>query len=341
MIRAVAILAGKDFALLWRDRPALFWTFVFPVLVAVVIGAMFGGAPAPALVPVQVLDQGDAGRARMLDELPGIQAVRAENEQAGEAAVRAGRAAALVVLRPGGAVELRGDLARRGEVELLRALVAGMGAAKPAVTAIAGGADRPRTPFERSVAAGMAWALIGAAASFALSLAREAQAGLFVRLRAAPIARLDVLLGKAAACWLACLGELLLLALLGAALGAMRPGEMLAPAMAIAAAASCFAGLMLLTSQLGDGEMKVAASAWGLMLVLALFGGAILPPAMLPEWMQSIGHASPVRWAMQALEAALGSGQGWRDVARPSAMLAATGAIAFALGWALFFRRAR
>ncbi|MCC7049836.1 MAG: ABC transporter permease [Alphaproteobacteria bacterium] len=341
MIRAVAILAGKDFALLWRDRPALFWTVVFPVLVAVGVGAMFGGAPATALIPVQVLDLGDAGRARMLDELPGVRAVRAESEPAGEAAVRAGRAAALVVLRPGEAVELRGDLARNGEVELLRALVAGMAAARPPVAAIAGGVDRPRTPFERSVAAGMAWALIGAAASFALSLAREVEAGMFLRLGAAPITRLDVLLGKALACWIACFGELLLLALLGAALGAMRPGDLLAPAMAVAAAATCFAGLMLLTSQLGRGEMQVAASAWGAMLVLALFGGAILPQAMLPEWMQAIGQASPVRWAMQALDTALGSGQGWRAVARSSAMLAATGAVGVALGFALFLRRAR
>jgi ABC-2 type transport system permease protein len=187
----------------------------------------------------------------------------------------------------------------------------------------------------------MAWGLIGGAASFALSLARERRAGVFLRLRAAPLSRLDLLLGKAAACWLVCIGELLLLLLLAAFFVGIRPVDALGAPMAFAAAAMCFVGLMMLASQFGRDEVAIAGSTWAVMLVFALFGGAIMPFSLMPEWMQTIGQASPARWAVQALEGALWRGQGWRELARPCAALAATGIAAFALGAALFCRRAR
>ena len=146
MIRAIPIIAAKDLVLLLRDRTALFWIFVLPVLVAIPLGAIFGGGlHALAPLAVQVLDQDDTAASRAfltsLETTSALKLSRATSVDAGDAEVRARRAASVLVLRPGleralsargpmadapeGApIELRADPARKAEIAMLRGLVA-------------------------------------------------------------------------------------------------------------------------------------------------------------------------------------------------------------------------
>ncbi len=340
MIRTLAILVGKDLALLGRDRTALFWVFLFPVVAAILLGMTIGDrATGLAPLPVQIVDRGNADLARTLAASPALKAVRAACVEAGDAAVRAGKAVAVVVVGPGAASELRADPTRGVEVELLRAVLAGTGGPKTPLIAVAG--NHPRAALGAAFSAGMVWVLIGAGASFALLSVRERRSGAFLRLSAAPVSRLDMMLGNAAACWLVCAVALLLLLLLGAASIGTELADGWALAAGLAAAAACFVGLMALLGQCGSGEIPVAASAWGALLVLALFGGAIVPFAMLPEWMQAIGQASPVRWAAVVFEGALWHGKQIGNLAEPLIALASTAIVTLGLGLALFHRRAR
>ena len=43
-MHAIATLALKDFRLLLRNRAGLFFTFVWPLLIAIGLGAMLGGS---------------------------------------------------------------------------------------------------------------------------------------------------------------------------------------------------------------------------------------------------------------------------------------------------------
>jgi ABC-2 type transport system permease protein len=380
-MRAVATLAGKDLALLWRDKAALFWVFLFPVAVAVLFGTMFGGgAKGTAALPLMALDRDatQASRAflKTLEKSPAVKLQTVADEGMSLAAVRRGEVVGLLILKPGlekslagkggtePALELRADPSRRAEIGMLRGLLAeaavdnivlpqpmelvpGLRSAagvpsapKIDVVVVVAAADRPRTAFEFSFPSGMAWGLIGCVATFALSMVRERQSGTFLRLRAAPLSGAQILAGKALACWLACIGELLLLLALGMLFFGMRPGHVGALAAAFGAASVGFVGMMMLLSQCGRGEVAVASSGWAVMLVMAMFGGAMMPYFLMPEWMQQVGDASPVRWAIMALEGALWRGLGWRELARPCLYLAVLGAASFALGVLILKRRA-
>lgn len=387
MIRAIPIVAAKDLVLLLRDRTALFWIFVLPVLVAIPLGAVFsGGLHALAPLAVQVLDQDDTAASRALlatlESTPALKLTRAASVDAGDAEVRSRRSASVLVLRPGleralsargptadapeGApIELRADPARKAEIAMLRGLVADAAVANlvlpqpmellPSLRAAAGVPGLPRvqvvpladalvlppTPYARSFPAGMGWAVMGAAAVFALALAREGWGPTRPRLAAAPIGAGALALGKALACLVALAASLLLLLALGAVFFGLRPSGGGGIALAFAAATAPALGLMLLFSQCGRGEMAVSGTAWGVLLVLGLFGGTMLPLHLLPEWMQFAGQASPLRWLMTVLEGVLWRAEDWRQLWRPAAGLAGLGLVAFAIGMALFLGRRR
>lgn len=391
MIRAILLIAAKDLLLVLRDRAALFWLFVLPVLVAIPLGAVFsGGLHALAPLSVGLLDQDDTAASRALattlEATPGLKLARAASVEVGDAEVRARRAAALLVLRPGleraltargpsaaaaegapdGApIELRADPARQGEIAMLRGLVVDAAAANlvlpqpmellPSLRLAAGAPGLPRvqlvpiadalvlppTPYARSFPAAMGWAAMGAAAAFALALGREGWGPTSLRLAAAPVSAAAVALGKAVACLVALSASLLLLLALGAAFFALRPASGAGVALAYAAAAAPAVGLALLFSQCGRGQVAVSGTAWGVLLVFALFGGALLPLHLLPEWMQFAGRASPLRWLMAVLEGVLWRGEDWRALWRPAAGLIGLGAAAFAAGMLLFLGRRR
>lgn len=378
---AVFTLAGKDLTLLWRDRAALFWVFLFPIAVAVLFGTMFGGgSKGTAALPVMALDRDatQASRAfvKTLEKSPAVKLQIAAGEADGMAAVRRGQVVGLLILKPGlekalsgkggtePALELRADPSRRAEIGMLRGLLAeaavdnvvlpqpmelvpGLRSAagvpsspKIDVVVVEATADRPRTAFEFSFPSGMVWGLIGCVATFALSMVRERQAGTFLRLRAAPLSRAEILAGKALACWLACVAELALLLALGVLFFGMRPGNLATLAAAFAAASVGFVGMMMLLSQCGRGEVAVASSGWAVMLVMAMFGGAMMPYFLMPEWMQQLGELSPVRWAILTLEGALWRGLSWRELTRPCLYLVILGVTCFMAGVLILRRRA-
>ncbi|MFZ4466938.1 MAG: ABC transporter permease, partial [Phycisphaerales bacterium] len=60
-MRAVLALALKDVRLLLRDRPSAFFTFAFPLAIALFFGYVFGGTTAaPMRVVVACEDRSDA-----------------------------------------------------------------------------------------------------------------------------------------------------------------------------------------------------------------------------------------------------------------------------------------
>jgi ABC-2 type transport system permease protein len=102
---AVIALALKDLRLLFRVRSALFFTMVWPVLVAVLFGLLFGGSGRPAApLPIVVVDDdGTAGSKALVEALlkrEGFDAIRASATEARDL-VRRGQRVAAVRLPPG------------------------------------------------------------------------------------------------------------------------------------------------------------------------------------------------------------------------------------------------
>ena len=126
-------------------------------------------------------------------------------------------------------------------------------------------------------------------------------------MKVAPISTQSILAGKAMACFLTSIAVVLLMTLLGLAVG-MRPAsfpKLLAAAICIAAA---FTGVMMVISVLGKTEQSVSGAGTAIILVLAMVGGCMIPAMFLPGFLQSISVISPVRWGILSLEGAI-----WRD----------------------------
>lgn len=98
-------IAFKDLRTFTRQRASLFFTFIWPVCVAVLFGMLFGGVNrATPRLPIAVVDEDNtAGSKAFADRLVGrdtFEATRATRAEALDA-VRRGQRTAAVILRPG------------------------------------------------------------------------------------------------------------------------------------------------------------------------------------------------------------------------------------------------
>jgi ABC-2 type transport system permease protein len=95
------------------------------------------------------------------------------------------------------------------------------------------------------------------------------------------------------------------------------------------------AGAVDLLVKRGDGGVG------GLVYLMAILGGAVFPISVLPDWLEWVGRAMPVRFAFDGVRAALFEGNGWgHDVLALVAFAAALTPVALA-AFALALRRAK
>jgi ABC-2 type transport system permease protein len=189
----------------------------------------------------------------------------------------------------------------------------------------------PENAFDITFPQGVIWGLIGCMMTFGISLVSERTRGTFVRLRMAPVTRSQILGGKALACFMSiALVEAILFAIAWSF--GVRPGSMALLLLACISAAICFVGFMMLIAGLGRTEESAGGAAWAVLMPLAMFGGAMVPTFVMPQWMQSIGYISPVRWAMLAIEGGVWRNFSIAEMAAPCALLISVGVVCFMAG---------
>ncbi|MEZ6106135.1 MAG: ABC transporter permease [Pirellulaceae bacterium] len=195
--------------------------------------------------------------------------------------------------------------------------------------------DRLRSGWDLSIPAASLWAVLGCVATFAQSLVRERTRGTLLRLRIAPLARWQLLGGKAVACWVMAMGVMSAMMLVGVLLG-MRPKDPMQLVVSMAFVAWAFVGVMMAMSVVGRTEEAVAGAGWGANVIMAMVGGGMVPLAFLPSWMQSISHFSPVKWGVLSLEGAVWRELTWSEALQPWGILCLIGLLGFAVGvWRL------
>jgi ABC-2 type transport system permease protein len=196
----------------------------------------------------------------------------------------------------------------------------------------------PRNSFEVTFPQGIVWGLMGCAAGFGISLVTERVRGTLLRLRTAPITRAEILAGKGLACFAATVGIAAALLLFGAIAFGVRPDSLPLLALAILCVACCFVGIMMLLSVVGRTEAAAAGIGWAILLVMAMIGGGMLPVFLMPPWLVTASHASPVKWSILALEGAIWRGFTLSEMFLPCGILVGVGVVAFAIGATLFRR---
>jgi ABC-2 type transport system permease protein len=190
----------------------------------------------------------------------------------------------------------------------------------------------PPSAYAFTFPQGVIWGILGCVMSFAIGLVVERSRGTLVRLQAAPLGRAHILGGKALACFAAVLVLEVLLYTLGVVvfdIGVPSPARLAAAMLSIGVA---FVGLMMIVAAIGKNEQTTAAAGWGLMMPLAMLGGAMIPLFIMPPWLVRLSALSPVKWAILALEGATWRQFGWGELLTPCAVLLAVGAASFAVG---------
>ena len=101
-MRAILSIARKDLRLLFRDKGDVFFTFVFPMLMAVLFGFVFGGGGGGSKIKLALVNESDAriavDLAADLANDGAFEVTRLDTRDEAIAAVRAGKATAVVVL---------------------------------------------------------------------------------------------------------------------------------------------------------------------------------------------------------------------------------------------------
>lgn len=136
----------------------------------------------------------------------------------------------------------------------------------------------------------------------------ERRNGTLVRLRAAPLARWQILLGKLIPCLVVSLFQGFFLLLAGKVVFGMSWGprpELLIPVVVCTSFAAV--GMSMLVAALAKTETQVAVYGTLLVLVLAGVSGSLMPRDLMPEEMRQASLFTPHAWALDAYSQLLAS----------------------------------
>jgi ABC-2 type transport system permease protein len=169
--------------------------------------------------------------------------------------------------------------------------------------------DFPTNGYSLTFPQGIMWGIMGCSLAFAISLVLERSRGTLMRLRVAPLPPWTILLGKSIACFVVTAGVACTLLAVGVLAFGVRPISYPLLLGAVVCASLCFVGLMNLLAAVSPSERAASGLGWGVMIVLAMVGGVMVPVEFLPEWLQRVGSLSPMRWSLLAMSAGI-----WRDL---------------------------
>ncbi|MEM9411476.1 MAG: ABC transporter permease [Planctomycetota bacterium] len=199
-------------------------------------------------------------------------------------------------------------------------------------------AKKMRSKWDISFPQAMMWGVLACCAGFAISIARENTMGTMLRLQAAPISRFQILLGKALACFLTVIGVIAFMLVLGILMG-MDPLSFPKLGLAAGCVAFCFVGIMMTMAVLGKTEQSVNGIGWAINMVMAMFGGGMIPVMFMPGFMQSLSVISPVKWSILSVEGAIWRDFSYAELAVPCGILIAVGMTGMLFGSVVLNRR--
>jgi ABC-2 type transport system permease protein len=196
--------------------------------------------------------------------------------------------------------------------------------------------EGPTNSFSFTFPQGIIWGVIGCTAAFGISLVTERTKGTLVRLLMSPAGRMHILGGKALACFITTVSMSTILILLAIIVFGVVPVSLSIVIMAIISVSLGFVGIMMLLSVLGKTEQSAGGIGWSVLLVISMLGGGMIPLFIMPSWMRTLSHFSPVKWAILAMEGALWRQFTFHEMLFPCGILIGTGCIFFIIGLRAF-----
>lgn len=349
-------VAAKDLRLIARDRPALLFLVLVPIVVVTIVAETLGGEGAGTIVlPVVNEDRGPVARVLMdaLSEHVALEEV--SREEADRRVARDSEAPAALVLPRGlskrymtsrsSELLLITDPARGIEVATIKAWL--LLAEKDAATLAdplyeelltleernATGSRLEIPGFEQSVPGfSLMFVLMGILLGVASGLEEEKEAGTMTRLRIAPLRRWQLFGGKLLARFVIGLAQLLLLFAFGHWLWGISLGPSL-PVFLLLCVAIVFSmtGFSLTVACFARTRERIIPLGLTVTMIVCAIGGCWWPLYQSPPWLQQAAHAFLTAWAMGAIHDVILREKGLAEIAPALAVLLAYGAVC--MGW--------
>lgn len=190
----------------------------------------------------------------------------------------------------------------------------------------------PTNAYEVSFPQGIIWGILGCTAAFGISLVAERNKGTLQRLLMSPLSLMQILAGKALACFMTIISLSIALLAFAMIVFSLQPYSFLNLAFAIVSLSFSFVGIMMFLSVLGRTERSATGIGWALLLMMAMFGGGMIPLFFMPGWLQGISHFSPVKWAILAMEGAIWRQFSLQEMLLPCGILISVGLASFVFG---------
>ncbi|MEO8799428.1 MAG: ABC transporter permease [Polyangiaceae bacterium] len=330
-MKALFVICAKDLRVLSRDKGALFWAGIFPVLFGVLFAAVFPSEHDAEALPVAAHV---ADGSTISFSGTAIRAITVESNDEAIRLVRRGDAIAALDVGPTG-IELITDPSRPAESAVveaatLRAMAVASGAPELRRRALPGSHGLKASGFALAFPAAVLWGLIGCAGAFATASVTERRSGTYLRLRSLPISTRTILGGKVLACFIASIADSALLLVIACVVFRLHIERFPALVIVVASCAACFAGITVLLGCIGKSEQSVGGAGWALLLLFAMLGGAMVPLSVMPRWLRLAADVSPVKWGIAALEGVTTRGLSLREVLPHCGVLVLVGMVSVA-----------
>jgi len=192
--------------------------------------------------------------------------------------------------------------------------------------------EGPKNGYAVTIPQAMYWAMMGVVMGFGVALVQEKTWGTMTRLVVAPLTRMQILGGKAAGCFFALFIVMTILFIFARLVFGIPIDYPLKVLLALLCVSTGFVGLMMFLAALGKTEKGMASLGWGVMMVFAMFGGAMIPLFAMPDWMKSVSNISPVKWAILSFEGATWREFSYTELAMPLGIMLVMGVVLFIAG---------
>jgi len=322
-----------------REPEALFWMFVFPVLMAIALGIAFPSRTTDRVIVAVVDGPRAAATVQALRAAPGIE-VRLLAPGEIETAVR--RASIQIVVEPGPPPTYRFDPAR-GESRLARRVV-------DDVLQRAGGRRDAWIPHDEAVASAgsryIDWLVPGLLGmtimqtglwGVGFSIVQSRTRKLLKRLVATPMRRSDYLLAQIVARMVFLVVEAgVLLGFGHLVFGVPMRGSWLVIAATIVVGALSFAGIGLLAASRAKTVEGLSGMLNLVILPMWIVSGVFFASSNFPDSLQPFIRALPLTALNDALRAVMLEGASARTIAGELALLVAWGGSSFAMALRVF-----
>src|SRR5215470_3933099 len=342
-MRKFASLSAAMFRGFFRDRVAVFFTFLFPLMFLVVFGLIFGDNEASKL-PIGVVGDGPIIHALPADA---VEVRRFDSLEAGIEKVRSGDVPA-VIAEQGDEVVLRFAASDRTGAGTALGLINGV--VSEVNVAASGGPprfslqaeqveDSSLKPIQYLTPGLLSWSVATSAVfGSALTLVSWRRRQVLRRLWLAPTSAMSVLTSRLGVAFAVALLQATAFVLLAMTplFGLRLAGSWLLAVPLLAIGTLAFFAIGMLAGSFAKTEEAASAVANLIVLPMAFLSGTFFPLEASPGWLQAISQAFPLRHLNDGMLDVMVRGQGVNALIAPVAVLLGFTVVVGALAFRLF-----